>query len=125
MRLKSLSASGAPFFFSWSEGRVRARVGVGVEDTVLAPESEFQLWAAYSPSPFPAPVAAVRQALCDQARAWGHSSFCRPWPPTPTPAACGSLGSAGELVLFLWGWRWRAQEKGSAFLGQHSLPFSS
>lgn len=54
MRLKSLAALGAPFFFpTLSAGGVRARVGVGVEDTVLAPESEFQLQAAYSPSPSP------------------------------------------------------------------------
>lgn len=32
-------------------------MGVGVEDALLAPESEFQLQAAYSPSPLPAPVA--------------------------------------------------------------------
>lgn len=76
MRLKSLSALGAPLFFSWREGGVRARVGVAGEDMVLAPESEFQLQAAYSRSASP--------PLWLQSGMRGHSSLC--WlSPAPQP----------------------------------------
>lgn len=97
-----------------SEGGVRARVGVGVEDTVLAPESEFQLQAAYSPSPSPPP----RQQSAgpsDPATQQGSSGR-----PRAVPASPGLLSPPPVLLpAVLWeilgGRCWWAHKRRSAF----------
>lgn len=48
--LKSFTRFGAPFFPPWSRVRAGAGQWGWEEDILLAPESEFQLQAAYSPS---------------------------------------------------------------------------
>lgn len=92
MRLKSPASLGAPFFPPCS---VRARAGIGVEATQLAPESEFQLQAAYSPSTL---SSASLQSTGPSALSSSLGPEM-PQPPSPTPAtaAGGSLGNVGEV----------------------------
>lgn len=132
MRLKSLAALGAPFFFpTLSAGGVRARVGVGVEDAVLAPESEFQLQAAYSPSPSPPLRQQTGRSLRCCCRGGWSSGLGPSWPllvsfPQPQPCClrftgecCG--GQTHSVTVGLGRW---AHKRRSAFLGEDSLTFS-
>lgn len=68
-------------------------MGVGVEDTVLAPESEFQLQAAYSPSPSPPPSQQSGRSL---RQTKGASEL----PPRAVPASAGLLPPPPGLQFF-------------------------
>lgn len=103
--LKSFTRFGALFLFSpWS----RVRAGVGwwgwEEDILLAPESEFQLQAAYSPSLPPQRPALVPsisrlrpRATLDSAGLGSHSTLTAQW-----RSVLGLLGGGtGHVPLLL------------------------
>lgn len=97
-------------------------MGVGVEDAVLAPESEFQLQAAYSPSPSPPPVSSPAGPSV-RPREQASSSLGLSQPLLVSflhPLAFGSLGSfrgCGESCAVTVGLALVGPQEGICFLG--------